>query len=912
MGEILSGRLLALMKKKGFSSLTGIQKSSMPLVAEGKNVLIIAPTGWGKTEATILPILSKLEGGDKGIRVLYITPLRALNRDIVERVEWWCSKLGISVSVRHGDTSPSERTRQSKNPPQVMITTPETLQALLPAKRIGKALEGVEHVIIDEVHELFSNKRGAQLALGLERLVKKKGREFQRIGLSATVAEPETVSRFLFGRRKYVIASAGTTRKMDISLECPKPLRKHDELSERLSLDTGSTARLVRLHELCVGHKATLLFVNTRKIGEILASRMRVLEKELGEKVGKVSVHHGSLAKDERIIMEKEFKQGKLKGLIATSSMELGVDIGNVDLVVQYMSPRQAGRLVQRVGRSGHAIGKTPKGIIIASDSDDVLESVAVINSAMEGAVESENMQTGALDVLAHQLVGLVMDWGSIGLEDALAVVKGAGLYERTSLEVLASVAQQLKRQRCLWVGRDNVLGKGSKTFEYYFGNLSMIPKQKKIPVKNAATNRFISSLDDAFASSLERGSTFITKGIPWKVLDVNDEEIVVEPSESFESAIPDWIGEEIPVPFKISQRVATLRRHVDSIDICPECLGKVKRVLSKQEFMPDDRTVFIEGCEDVVVIHSCLGSKGNEALGRALSELLTSSLGSSVRAEIDAYRIALLLPHPVKATRVATMLRGLGGVRGILEKSISRSSLFRRKFIHVGRAFGVFSEDARVSQRVIEYLRDTPVYEETMREMFCNYLDVGACDWLLKRIGEGKIRVISNNVPQLSPLGRAAVVRISASELISPLEPASEVLKAFKKGLLQKRVRMLCTYCGRIAYRKLENMGKSIKCEHCGSSLMGLAGEKDEKAFRKKKEKRNKEERKTVAELMRTASLLDAYGRRGAIALSVYGVGADTAARVLARIHRGEDLLLIDLLEAQKNFIKTKRYWSA
>ncbi len=913
MQQILSKRLISLMKVKGFTSLTDIQKISMPKVGFGKNVLIIAPTGWGKTEAALLPLLSKIEG--KGVKILYITPLRALNRDMVERTEWWCSQIGITVSVRHGDTKRSERSRQAKTPPQVMVTTPETLQALLPSKVMGKALENVEHVIIDEVHELFSDKRGAQLAIALERLLQKRGKEFQRIGLSATVGDPGKVAKYLFGNRAHEIVNTENKREMNVKIECPRSLEKYSEMAERLSLDKGSVARLVRLHELCMEHKATLLFVNTRKVGEILASRMRMLEKELGEKVGKIAVHHGSLSRDERIEMEKQFKSGKLKGLIATSSLELGMDIGDVDLVVQYMSPRQVSRIIQRVGRSGHAIGKKPKGVVVASDSDDILEAVAIREGMLDGEIERNDMQNSALDVMAHQLVGLVMDWNSIHIEKAFEVIRRAGPYLKISLDEVYSVANQLKPQRCLWLGEEKILSKSSNTFEYYFGNLSMIPKQKKIPVRNAATNRLISNLDEIFASTLERGSAFITKGVPWRVLDINEEEVVVEPSGSFESAVPDWIGEEIPVPFWVAQKVGELRTRVvkgeelEGTD--SECLKKVNRKLSQQMQLPHEKLVYIESCENTVVIHTCLGSKGNEAFGRVLAELLTSSLGSSVRAEIDPYRVALLLPVPVRASKVEKIIRELGNARGVLENSIARSSLFMYKFLHVGRAFGAFTEDARIGPRFVKYMIKTPIYQETMREMFENYLDVEVCNKLLLGIRNGRINIISKDVPELSPLGKAAVVRISTSELISPLEPTSEVLKAFKKGLLKKNVRMVCTYCGKLAYKKLESFGKKVKCEHCGSSLIALSNEREEKALKKAKAKRTKEERKAVIELMRKASLMDAYGRRGAIALSVYGVGAETASRVLQKIHQNEDLLLIDLLEAQKKFIKTKRYWS-
>ncbi|MCX6778209.1 MAG: DEAD/DEAH box helicase [Candidatus Micrarchaeota archaeon] len=945
MHEVLSERIRSLMQKKGFTKLTEIQERAMGPVARGENVLIIAPTGWGKTEAAVLPLLDKLARKDEqtklktdeekmeeknekeninmlekertkmleissGIKVLYITPLRALNRDMLSRVTWWCEQLGVSIAVRHGDTLQSERQKQARKPPEILITTPETLQALLPAKRIGKALLNVETVVVDEVHELFDSKRGAQLSVALERLVEKKG-EFQRIGLSATVGAPQEVAEFLFAGRKHRVEQVSAERQMKLSVEAPEKGAGDAKLAEDVALDEQSVARLRRLDELVSEHRASLIFVNTRHVAEVLTSRLLVMHHKLGSAKNIFSVHHGSLAKEERVRVEESFKKGEIKGLVSTSSLELGMDIGEVDLVVQYMSPRQVSRLVQRVGRSGHSFERTPKGIVMCSDADDVLEAVAVCEAALSGKLEKPKMQSNALDVLAHQIAGIALEWGEIRTEKAFEIVRRAAPYAKLTREEFEAVARQLHSQRLLWF--EGGIRRGSNTLEYYYGNLSMIPSARKFGLRNAATNRLVANLDEVFVSTLEKGVTFISKGIPWRVLDVSEEEVVVEPSESFTAAVPDWVGEEIPVPFEIAKGVGELRRKAKEGRLESEVLRKdaeklAVETLAQQLIVPDEKTIFIEVCADRAVIHVCGGSEINDTLAKAVSAALSASLGQSVRADSDPYRISLLLPVQIRAKKIAAVVGGLSVIRGIIEKSIERSPLFRYKFIHAARAFGLISDKVTVGKRVMEHLRESPIWREAMREITENYLDVEGCEKLLGEIRGGRIRIVAEDVDGFSKLGMSAMMRVSAGELISPVMPSSEVLKAFEGQILEKNMRFVCTYCKSLFYEKIGRLGRKIDCPKCKSPLVAPARDGEEKLIGK--EGLKAEEKRKINELMKKASLIEAYGRRGAIALAVYGVGAETAARVLSNVRRNEDAMFIDLLEAQKNFIKTKRYW--
>ncbi len=370
----LNEKVRELFLKK-FKDFNPIQKLAIPKILNNENTLIVAPTGSGKTEAAFIPVLSKLldeKEDKKGIRAIYITPLRALNRDLLDRLYWWCDNLGISIAIRHGDTSASERTKQSFRPPEFLITTPETFQILFLGKRLRENIKTVKFVIVDELHEMLNDKRGVQLSLGLERLVNYSG-EFLRIGLSATIGDLDLAAKFLFGYRNYSIAYWYENKRYSIEILYPNIENIDYELAKKIGIHPKVAWSLRKIKDIIDKHKSTIIFVNTREAAEMLVSRFKKWDPGYS-----IEIHHSSLSKDVRERNEKLFKEGKLKAIIATSSLELGIDIGHVDAVIQYMSPRQVIRIIQRVGRAGHKIGEISKGYIITMDIDDYAESLAI------------------------------------------------------------------------------------------------------------------------------------------------------------------------------------------------------------------------------------------------------------------------------------------------------------------------------------------------------------------------------------------------------------------------------------------------------------------------------------------------------------------------------------------------------
>lgn len=909
---------------KDHSSFTKIQKLSFPVLDAGHNALIVAPTGAGKTEAAILPMLNAIANAkDKnGIKMLYITPLRALNRDMLIRMEKLCSQFAISMSIRHGDTTNKERARQIKKPPEVLITTPETLQSILPTKYLGVALYNLKYVVIDEIHELYSNKRGAQLSIALERL-EEKAHAFQRVGLSATVGNSNTISKFLCGDRHCEIVDSGEIKKTEISVIYPsKPKRTYKDFMEKFGLDQPSVARLEAITEEIKNGESTLVFANTRQIVEALGSRLTYIEKE--KPFGGIGVHHSSIEKTERIKMESDFKTGAIKGLLATSSLELGIDIGSINKVIQYGSPRQALRLIQRVGRSGHSIHGKPIGKIIATGSMDCLEATAVTMNANDGKIENYRCQFGALDVLANQICGISLDKGSIKIKELCGIINRSYIYKGITESKIKTLLEFMSKQKM--IGFDGTtVNSGNSTRMYYYEHLSVIPDTKRYLVKNIANNKIISSLDEKFvASRLEEGSIFITKGLPWKVVSIDDDIIHSEPSTNIEGAVPDWSGEDIPVSLEVALRVSDILGNQNTNESYPMADGEsgssIRELISLcGSYSLKSGKFTVEYHPDYIAIYTFLGTLANEALSRIMGNFLSVRFGRSVNIRSSPYMVFIELNQKINIPELLISINP-DTIESTIEDFLEKSEIFAYHFVYVAKLFGAIKREAKLSKsltkRLVAVFRGSPIYEEAKRELMRNFFDIGNLASFLKDIQSGRLKPSIIETDTITKLTK--VIMDSAyytKELIMPLTPSNELLNSFVEYTTMKSIKLLCTYCGFYFTKKITDMQsqEKILCQNCSSPMVAVYSDELKAIIEKKKkgEKLNRNESKKLSEALGEADLFASYGWKAAAALSTYGIGPRSAARALMMLRREDKLFYIDLIEAQKQFIKNKKYWS-
>ncbi|MGQ9552282.1 MAG: DEAD/DEAH box helicase [Candidatus Bathycorpusculaceae bacterium] len=950
--DLLVKPVRRLVEQRGFSKPTAPQEKIIPKVLEGKNVLLISPTATGKTEAAFLPVLSMLLQEPQkapGIKVLYITPLRALNRDMLERLEWWCNNLDVKLAVRHGDTDVKERTRQARSPPDILITTPETLQAILSGWIMRQHLQSVKWVIIDEVHEMADSKRGSQLSLALERLRDMIGRDFQMIGLSATIGSPERVARFLVGNGRSVeIARVPVARMMRLKVVFPKPEEEDFRLAGKLYTHPEVAARLRIIRDYISRHKSVLLFTNTRAVSEVLASRFKVWDMDFP-----VSIHHGSLAKPSRIAAERGLKNGDLKGLVCTSSLELGIDVGRIDLVIQYMSPRQVTRLIQRVGRSGHKVGHIAEGVIVGMDSDDTLEALAIARRALKEDLEPVEIPPKPYDALAHQIAGMLLKNKRLTFDEILEVFQRAYPYQDLTIEDIEKIIRYMHQRfpRLAWASfEDKVVLKPQRTkalFEYYFDNLSMIPEEKQFLVVDESSDSSIGVLDEAFMAEYGRpGTKFIIRGSPWQILHTTEERVYVKPVDDPTGAIPSWIGEEIPVPFEVAQDVGAIRGFVEEKmrnGLSPEEIAQLlcEQIPSDKDTIlralaetveqanagfpvPTDTRIIVEDWEEFVIVHANFGSLANRALAQLLGQILSEKIGYGIVVQHDPYRIFIQTVGAASANQILTVFDELRGmpdkaIRDTLTRSTVKTGLFKRRIIHVARRFGALQKWADFSnvslQKLIKSFEETPIYEEALKEVFTKDLDLERLVYVLRKVREGEIHIAKVETGgNATPVARVGIERVSMkTDLIPPERMRAVLVESAKARLLNETGNFICTNCwSYMELIRVKDLPEKPRCPRCGSAAIGLLKVEEERALpliEKKGGKMTKAEEKLQKKAVKTALLVAKYGKTAVVALCARKVQPSDVAGVLEKEDKLNDRFYELVLEAERQAI-SKRFW--
>ena len=909
--KILDPTISKKFKSIGFENLTEIQKEAIPEILKEKNCLIIAPTGSGKTECATIPIFSKLKTSkiQNKIKALYITPLRALNRDVFKRIINYAENEELKIEIRHGDTSQANRKRIADNPPDILITTPETLVNLLSQKKHLDALSDLEWVIIDEVHELLASERGSQLCLSLERLQIKSKNQIHRIGLSATVGNPEEAGRFLVGsERKFELIHDTSLRNYDVDVVFV------DGIMDDVAVEIIDYIKKEQITS------PVLLFTNSRGESERLSS---ILKQKTSITV---ELHHGSLSRQVREETEDMLRDGKSGIVVCTSSLELGLDIGSVELVVHYGSPRQVSKFMQRIGRSKHDRGDSARGLIITENADDEFEIQAIIQRIKEGSIEEQKIHHGSLDVLAHHLVGLSMQVGNVPVEAALKLTKLAYPFRDISLEEFFDVLELLALRELIIFNDDKTEYKKNTAFfatKYHFQNLSTIPDILKFKVVDTIENKFIGTLDQRFVGDLDKDQIFVLRGSQWRVLNIDEKSFkvnVMPIRSSQEIPVPKWEGVNIPVDFKTANKVGNFRTKVRN-----GSLKIMNNIISNLDLprIPDEKTIVIESHrlpqKSVLILHSCFGTKINSTLKVILETLLDASLASRVKSSSDAYRILLSVESRFTKKHITDVFLSDFDINEIMSVALKGKNDVTWKTFCVGKKFGFYDRNDVYVKNEIRYdferNIDTPLVKEAFRELFHEKFDLEGAQKIIDLIKQNKIQIEWVDVDKFSKLAEP-VLDQTVMSYTNPANIDKEMLLKVKTRLMQTKQRLICARCGLWQQVMTANETHPLRCKYCKGQQITCTYEYDHelvKIIQKKHQgkKLTPDENKSFQKAWKVSSLLSSFGKTALIVMAAYGVGPDTGARILKNsVEDDEDYLIKQIIIAEKTYTLTRGFW--
>src|SRR5579884_169036 len=821
-----------------FDRPTPAQSRGWPAISRGESTLILAPTGSGKTLAAFLWAIDRLMAAplpeeSKRCRVLYVSPLRALTYDVERNLRAPLAGIAIEagrvgqpvselrVATRTGDTPEDERRRIGRHPPDILITTPESLYLMLTSSQRG-ILASVEAVIVDEIHAVAGTKRGAHLALSLERLQqlveRGGGRSPQRIGLSATQRPLDEIARFLGGGRRtahgwearpVTVVDAGRGRQLDLRVVVPvedmadpgRPLMADGEPvlegpaagdpEVRSSIWPAVAAQLV---ELVRSHRSTLVFVNSRRLAERLAAR---INETAGEELARA--HHGSIAADQRREIEDLLKAGALPALVATSSLELGIDMGAIDLVVQVEAPASVASGLQRIGRAGHRVGEPSKGIVVPKFRGDLVAAAVTAKQMMAGAVEHTRVPRNPLDVLAQQIVAMTAV-EDLTVDDVAAIAGGAYPYCELSAGALESVLDML-------AGRYPTLElaelRPRLRWDRVTGTLSARPGARMVAVTSGGTiperglygaftpeGSRVGELDEEFVYEARPGETFVLGATTWRIEEIQRDRVIVTPAPGLPGKMPFWHGDRVGRPVELGRAMGRFLGEVDGWDDA--------RLAEEREatggLLPTDRQLVVERFRDElgdwrVCVLSPFGARVHAPWALAIEAKARDRLGLEVQAIWSDDGIVVRLPEADECPPADAVLLDPDEVEDLVVTAVATSAVFGARFrenaaralLLTRRRPGSRTPLWQLRQKAADLLAVTsqhpsfPVVMETYRECLADVFDLPALRQLMADVASRRLRVASVEVPAPSPFAASLAFGYVAAFMYEGDAPMAE-----------------------------------------------------------------------------------------------------------------------------------------
>ncbi|MGC8655642.1 MAG: ATP-dependent helicase [Thermoplasmata archaeon] len=817
-----------------YNQATKAQRIGIPLIHQRKNVLISSPTGTGKTLSGFMVIINELfllaKRGKLEDRIycVYVSPLKALANDIhrnlevpLEEIRELAISKGINipkirVGVRSGDTSQYARQKMNKTPPHIFITTPESLALSLFSPKFKEKFRQVDFLIVDEIHDLASNKRGELLSLIIEFLQYNSG-NLTRIGLSATTEPIDEIARFLIGNEKEKdvhIIEVESNKNLDMKVVCPVSdlySAPQEQINER-SYDI--------IEKLVNDHKTTLVFTNTRSGAE------RVSSKLIERGILSLEAHHSSLSKESRFNVEEKLKKGELKCAVSSTSLELGIDIGSIDLVVQVGSPKGIAKGLQRVGRSGHSVFATAKGRIIPMDIDDLVESLVLVKMAKEKKLDRITIPKNSLDILSQFIVGISLEkkWEE---REALELVRRSYCYNNLKENDFVNVLNYLSGgfeegnvySKIWWDKKEKTFGRKKSSRLIYFTNAGTIPEEADYEAFSV-DNRHLGSLSEKFVEKLHRGDIFVLGAKTYEFLRMRGNKIFIKDASGRKPTVPSWAGEMLPRTFDLSVEIGRFREEIvkkinegiaeqylrDYYDADENSIRSVISYFTSQMGfqVPSDKNIYIEGYIDrsnqySVIFHFVYGRRVNDALSRIIAYNISKVYSVNSRIALTDDGFMLTFNRKIEIEGIKEILKNLE-VENSLRRAVKSTELFKQRFRHCatrsfmvlrryrGREVSVARQQLR-SEKVLDILfsmENFPIIEETFREIETIVMDVENARKIAEGLKNGEIKIISEDYSKHPSPFSFGIISTGISDVVL-MEDKSAIIKELQESLLTK-----------------------------------------------------------------------------------------------------------------------------